>query len=709
MSGKHDGRQLSNLESGGGGGSVLRPPKHLYCAPPSSGGRESTTFDTSSSSWGLTSNNTSLTMLLHSLSMPALRRFAMAEFFYSTVDRAYFNQNTFQESLDAVGLSHVQKLTRTEWNRVRAFIGRRRRMSPALFTQERQRLREYRQVVRDIQQGRIVEPPPEFTFEVPTPLVVGQAVTAYHEKAKLLACGHILTCDYERGQYRVQFERPELSSLICQDSDIASNGASSLLLIGEPSRKQRLQDNDISIHASISGFHHLPSPINLSSLLLHHRHSATLRTMEMEEQEEEGEERMENSENDMQQQVPKQQQQAQLMIFTLKMLDRKDILVAALQKLNQQGEAEVAAATTSAASPSRSSGDDKSISSNNSSSGSSGSNSGGLLLYKTGSQSRVDLSGFEFTSTFKQKYARAIDALQHTNVLLSSALEGLQKLTQHQRQVVADKQSTEGEMYCLQLYNGMLVSRVVRETVEGARAEGQKACKRHIAAKYGYLLSLSIGKYADNNYTNTAAAAAAAVSGKKQVTLEEGGLVQGVIEAGATLLMVIRRCAEERHKCLSRFNEGESEDEEDEEEEVEEEVEKEKEEKEEDKEDKEDEEDEEADDDDEEGGASTVTAAMHPISAMEVEQCMGLALLELKRQLVLIDGAGRDSSEEERKEEDGDEGKEEEEEEAFLQEKRCLVDTIECIVGLFKDELLTSRGGWYYSSWGEKHDRGINL
>jgi len=105
-------------------------------------------------------------MLLHSLSMPALRRFAMAEFFYSTVDRAYFNQNTFQESLDAVGLSHVQKLTRTEWNRVRAFIGRRRRMSPALFTQERQRLREYRQVVRDIQQGRIVEPPPGMFFKI---------------------------------------------------------------------------------------------------------------------------------------------------------------------------------------------------------------------------------------------------------------------------------------------------------------------------------------------------------------------------------------------------------------------------------------------------------------------------------------------------------------------------------------------------------------
>jgi hypothetical protein len=165
MSNKYDGRHFLKLESGGGGGrvplSLPLPPKHLNYAPPSSSeGGEPTAFDISSSSWSMTSNNACLTTLLHSLSMPALRRFAMAEFFYSTVDRAYFNQNAFQEDLDALGLSHVQKLTRTEWNRVRGFVGRRRRLSPAFFTQERQRLREYRQVVRDIQQGLIVEPPP---------------------------------------------------------------------------------------------------------------------------------------------------------------------------------------------------------------------------------------------------------------------------------------------------------------------------------------------------------------------------------------------------------------------------------------------------------------------------------------------------------------------------------------------------------------------
>jgi hypothetical protein len=40
-------------------------------------------------------------------------------------------------------------------------------------------------------------------------------VTAYHKRAKLLSRGHVLTADYNRGIYRVQFERPELGSEIC--------------------------------------------------------------------------------------------------------------------------------------------------------------------------------------------------------------------------------------------------------------------------------------------------------------------------------------------------------------------------------------------------------------------------------------------------------------------------------------------------------------
>ena len=55
---------------------------------------------------------------------------------------------------------------------------------------------------------------------MPAVLVVGQSVTAYHKRAKLLSRGQILTADYDRGIYRVQFERPELGSEICAVSVI---------------------------------------------------------------------------------------------------------------------------------------------------------------------------------------------------------------------------------------------------------------------------------------------------------------------------------------------------------------------------------------------------------------------------------------------------------------------------------------------------------
>ena len=173
-----DNGQGPKLEGGGGGGcispSLPLPPNHLYYPPPpSSMGGDSSAFDSNDTSYGsfgttsssITGNNLRFEALLHLLSTPSRRLFAMVESFYSTVDRAYFNQNEFQEDLDALGLSHVQTLTRTEWSRVRAVMGRRRRMSPAFFKEERRRLEEYRQLVRDVQQGIIMEPPPGiFTF-----------------------------------------------------------------------------------------------------------------------------------------------------------------------------------------------------------------------------------------------------------------------------------------------------------------------------------------------------------------------------------------------------------------------------------------------------------------------------------------------------------------------------------------------------------------
>jgi hypothetical protein len=50
-------------------------------------------------------------MLVNSLSS-RMRHFAMFEWFYSTIDRDYFNHNEFQDCLDHLELRHITKLTR---------------------------------------------------------------------------------------------------------------------------------------------------------------------------------------------------------------------------------------------------------------------------------------------------------------------------------------------------------------------------------------------------------------------------------------------------------------------------------------------------------------------------------------------------------------------------------------------------------------------
>ncbi len=106
--------------------------------------------------WG---DHPRLNILLNGFSS-RVRHFGRFEWFYSTVDRAYFNHNEFQDALDCQGLGHVRTLTRTEWSAVRACLGRPRRLSVAFLQQEWRRLEAYRQTVRNIQNGSLSGPPP---------------------------------------------------------------------------------------------------------------------------------------------------------------------------------------------------------------------------------------------------------------------------------------------------------------------------------------------------------------------------------------------------------------------------------------------------------------------------------------------------------------------------------------------------------------------
>jgi hypothetical protein len=172
-------------------------------------------------------NNRAVRKLLHCLNALKMRAWVRYEWFYAGIDREYFNQNEFSSLLRERELDHIKKATRVEWGEVRRALGKPRRLSPAFLRREREKLAKYRGLVRAVQARPEAAPsllPKNWKFAVHERIQVGQCVTAYCRRAQLLQRGHVLTADYERSRFRVQFERGELQSEICCDTDIAVHG-----------------------------------------------------------------------------------------------------------------------------------------------------------------------------------------------------------------------------------------------------------------------------------------------------------------------------------------------------------------------------------------------------------------------------------------------------------------------------------------------------
>ena len=128
----------------------------------------------------------------------------------------------------------------------------------------------YPQQVREIQQRANQNPgdtptvPDGWTYQVTRPIEVGQSVTAYHKKQKLLQRGQVrhslalrtppsprravltpssrrphalpapssqvLTADYDTHKYRVQFDRAELGTYTVRDYDLVTHGLPKVLV-----------------------------------------------------------------------------------------------------------------------------------------------------------------------------------------------------------------------------------------------------------------------------------------------------------------------------------------------------------------------------------------------------------------------------------------------------------------------------------------------
>ncbi|XP_062225369.1 protein ALWAYS EARLY 3-like isoform X3 [Phragmites australis] len=155
--------------------------------------------------------------LAHCLPSRLLRRWCMFEWFYSAIDYPWFAKSEFVEYLNHVKLGHVPRLTRVEWDVIRSSLGKPRRLSKQFLHEEREKLSEYRDSVRQhyaelrsgVQEG--------LPTDLARPLAVGQRVIACHPRTRELHDGNVLTVDHNC--CRVQFDRPELGVEFAMDID----------------------------------------------------------------------------------------------------------------------------------------------------------------------------------------------------------------------------------------------------------------------------------------------------------------------------------------------------------------------------------------------------------------------------------------------------------------------------------------------------------
>lgn len=98
---------------------------------------------------------------INEIALSKAGRWAVYEWFYSDIDRVYFQVNEFQDCLNELGLSKIRKLTRVEWAHIRSAMGKPRRLSKAFLKQERSKLNNTRTNVRLMRMG---DPPVSFVL-----------------------------------------------------------------------------------------------------------------------------------------------------------------------------------------------------------------------------------------------------------------------------------------------------------------------------------------------------------------------------------------------------------------------------------------------------------------------------------------------------------------------------------------------------------------
>ncbi|KMZ07753.1 uncharacterized protein LOC6739935 [Drosophila simulans] len=172
------------------------------------------------------------------LKLPKAHKWAIAEWFYSYVDKPLFEcrdefMNHVNELAPRLG---TRSLIRHEWMNIRRRMGRPRRCSAKFFSEERKELDRKRQLIRTLQSRK----PGEFKDSVsmlsdmpekiPMTLPLGTKVTArLRSPQDGIFAGTVAAYDSLNAMYRVTFERVGLGTHAIPDYEIVSENFHEML------------------------------------------------------------------------------------------------------------------------------------------------------------------------------------------------------------------------------------------------------------------------------------------------------------------------------------------------------------------------------------------------------------------------------------------------------------------------------------------------
>ncbi|EDW32750.1 GL18218 [Drosophila persimilis] len=171
------------------------------------------------------------------LKLPKAHKWAIAEWFYSYIDRPLFDSrdeflNHVNELDPRLG---TRQLNRHEWSTIRRQMGKPRRCSANFFNEERKELDRKRKLMRTLQSRKPGELKDSVLLsdmpdKIPMPLPLGTKVTArLRTPQDGIFSGTVAAYDSLNATYRVTFERPGLGTHAIPDFEIVSENFHEML------------------------------------------------------------------------------------------------------------------------------------------------------------------------------------------------------------------------------------------------------------------------------------------------------------------------------------------------------------------------------------------------------------------------------------------------------------------------------------------------